>query len=400
MHIEPAAHTRHDVVIVGARVAGAATAMLLARSGLDVVVLDRSPLPSDTTSTHSLVRGGVVQLSRWGLLEDVLDSGAPAIRSVSFRQYGESAPAPVSYQVKERAGVDLMLAPRRLVLDDILTTSARRAGATVLDRTTVTDLVRNASGRVTGVLAHTAQGRELRLDATVVIGADGLRSGLARKVGARVLEQHAPSGACLYAYVGDVAWDGFDFHIADGAFAGVFPTHGGEAAVWLMLPAASANGVLRAGDRKVDAWLAELEVRVPVLGTTVRSGAVRSPLRGTVGLPNHVLQPHGPGWALVGDAGFHRDPITGHGITDAFRDADLLATAVVRALASPQDERAAYDGYRRERDSAIVETFRITRELGAFPPIARFVELQMELSRALDEEARLLAARPTFVPVA
>src|SRR5215203_3345739 len=97
----PTTHdSHHDVVVVGARCAGAATALLLARSGRDVVVVDRSPLPSDTTSTHSLVRGGVVQLSRWGLLDDVLRSGAPAIRSVSFHQYGVDAPPSVSFPVK------------------------------------------------------------------------------------------------------------------------------------------------------------------------------------------------------------------------------------------------------------------------------------------------------------
>jgi flavin-dependent dehydrogenase len=396
----PSTGSRHDVVVVGARVAGAATAMLLARHGLDVVVVDRSRLPSDTTSTHSLVRGGVVQLARWGLLDDVLDSGAPAIRSVSFRQYGEGVPMPLTLKVKERAGVDLMLAPRRMILDDLLAGAAGRAGASVLDRTTVTDLVRDASGRVTGVHTRSADGRERRLDASLVIGADGLRSGIARRVGARVLEQHVPSGACFYAYVGEVAWDGFDFHIAEGSFAGVFPTHGGEAAVWLMLPASSASNVLRAGDRKLDAWLAELDARAPALGATVRTGVVRSPLRGTVGLPNRVVQPHGPGWALVGDAGYHRDPITGHGMTDAFRDAELLAAAAARALETPGEELAAYDTYRRTRDTAIAEVFRITRELGAFPPIARFVELQMELSRALDDEARVLADQPTLVPVA
>ena len=81
----------HDVIVVGSRAAGAATAMLLARAGHDVLLLDRAQLPSDTTSTHSLVRGGVVQLSRWGLLDDVLDSGAPPVRSVLFQQYGDGA---------------------------------------------------------------------------------------------------------------------------------------------------------------------------------------------------------------------------------------------------------------------------------------------------------------------
>ena len=103
----------HDVIVVGSRAAGAATAILLARAGHDVLLLDRAQLPSDTTSTHSLVRGGVVQLSRWGLLGDVLDSGAPPVHSVLFQQHGEGADAPLRLPVKDKAGVDMMLAPRR-----------------------------------------------------------------------------------------------------------------------------------------------------------------------------------------------------------------------------------------------------------------------------------------------
>jgi len=72
--------SRYDVVVVGGRVAGSATAMLLARLGHDVVVVDEASFPSDTISAHSIARSGVVQLQRWGLLDAVLDSGTPAIR--------------------------------------------------------------------------------------------------------------------------------------------------------------------------------------------------------------------------------------------------------------------------------------------------------------------------------
>jgi flavin-dependent dehydrogenase len=145
--------TWHDVVVVGGRVAGAATAMLLARDGHDVVVLDKASLPSDTTSTHSIVRGGVVQLRRWGLLDDVLATGAPAIRSVRLQRYDAGAGEPMTLSVKDKAGVDLVLAPRRYALDAVLAGAAVRAGAQVLDRTTVTGVQRDGRGRVTGVVA-------------------------------------------------------------------------------------------------------------------------------------------------------------------------------------------------------------------------------------------------------
>lgn len=385
--------SRHDVVVIGARCAGAATAMLLARAGHDVVLVDRARLPSDTNSTHSLVRGGVVQLGRWGLLDEVLATGAPPILSVGFHQYGVDAPAPVRLRVKDKSGVDHMLAPRRHVLDRVLAEAATGAGAVLLDRTTVRNVIRDRTGRVTGVTTADDDGTERRLTARLVVGADGVNSRIARLVGAATTEKHASSGACLYTYVGDVAWDGFEFHLGDGAFAGVFPTNYGEACVWLIRPTRLARPILGAGAHRVDAWAQALHDSVPGLGRRVESGTITAPLRGAVGLPNHVRQAAGRGWALVGDAGYSRDPITGHGMTDAFRDAELLAMAVDRALEDPAQEVASLTAYRDERDAAIAETFRITRALGAFPPAARFVELQAQLGRALDVEAHYLADR-------
>jgi len=385
----------HDVIVIGSRAAGAATAMLLARAGHDVLLLDRAQLPSDTTSTHSLVRGGVVQLSRWGLLGALLDSGAPQVRSVLFQQHGEGADDPLRLPVKDKAGVDMMLAPRRYVLDAILADAAVRAGATLMTGTTVTDVVRRADGRVAGVLAHEAgTARRLELTARLVIGADGVRSRTADLVRARVLESYAPSGTCLYTYVGGVPWDGFEFHLGHQAFAGVFPTHHGEAAVWLIRPTSQLAPVLTAGADRSEALLAALQECAPDLGERVRAGQVTAPVRGSVALPNHVRQATGPGWALVGDAGYHRDPISGHGLTDAFRDAELLAEAADRMLRDPADEAVAMTAYGQQRNDAIRDTFRITRELAEFPHPRRFAELQRDLSKALDVEARQLAARP------
>jgi flavin-dependent dehydrogenase len=382
-----------DVVVVGARCAGAATAMLLARAGHDVLVLERASLPSDTTSTHSLVRPGVVQLARWGLLDKVLASGAPAIRTVDVYRYDGGARAS-RLHVKDKAGVDHLLAPRRHELDRVLAEAAVAAGARILDRTTVRDVVLDARGRATGVRAVTADGSLLEVRARLVIGADGVRSKVARQVAAPVAERHAPGGVCLYTYVGDVAWPGFELHLRDRRFSGVFPTHGAEAAVFLMLPNDDAGRLLHAGNRRTQVWLEFLRDAAPDLAARVDAGALHAPVRGTVALPNHVRRASGPGWALVGDAGYHRDPITAHGMTDAFRDAELLATAVDRLLVDPSSERDALAAYEQQRDAALARTFALTRELAAFPALERFVELQTELAVVLDDEAHALAARP------
>ena len=388
-----------DVVIVGARCAGAATAMLLARAGHDVLVLERAALPSDTTSTHSLVRGGMVQLARWGLLDAVLASGAPPLRTVDVYRY-DGFPRATRLHVKDKAGIDHLLAPRRHELDRILAEAATAAGARILDRTTVQDVLVDQTGRATGVRAIASDGSLVDVRARMVIGADGVRSKVARQVRAPITERHAPGGVCLYTYVGDVDWPGTELHLSERRFAGAFPTHGAEAAVFLMLPVQEAGRLLHAGKRRLDVWQEFLRAAAPDLASRVDAGSVRAPVRGTVALPHHVRRPAGPGWALVGDAGYHRDPITAHGMTDAFRDAELLAIQVDRVLSGSASEGEALAAYQHERDVSLARTFALTRELAAFPPVDRFVELEAELARALDEEATALAALPAFAPAA
>lgn len=382
--------SHHDVVVIGSRCAGAATAMLLARAGHDVAVVDRSRFPSDVLSTHGLVRGGVVQLARWGLLDRVLASGAPAVREVMFRRDDTE----VIRKVKDRAGVDLLVAPRRHVLDALLVDAAQVAGAQVRTGITATGVRRDRSRRVVGVEARTADGEPVELTARYVVGADGLRSRMARWVGAEVLDSFTADTAAFYTYVADAAWPAYEFHIAQDAFAGVFPTHGGEACVWLIRPTPAVASIRAAGARRAAALDAELEAVAPTLAARVRSGRITARVRGAAGLPNYVRHPVGPGWALVGDAGYHRDPITGHGITDAFRDAELLATAVDRSLRHPAEEPEAMTGYADRRNAALRETFDLTRALTSFPHPERFVELQIQLSEALEREAELLASLP------
>jgi flavin-dependent dehydrogenase len=382
--------SHHDVVIAGARCAGSATARLLAERGHDVVVLDRAELTSDTLSTHGIARGGVVQLSRWGLLEDVLASGAPAIRAVTFGIEGRE----LTREVKDRAGVDLLVAPRRMVLDTILADAAIASGATVRTAIAVTDVIRDDTGRVTGVQARTRDGRNLTLFGRHVVAADGLRSTLAPRLGAATRHTFSADVSIYYTYVDQVPWRGFEFHIAPGAFAGVFPTHDGQACVWLSRPTGLLEGVRRAGAQRTEALVDAIAEVVPSLGRRLRSGRVVTGVRGIIAPPNYVRDAFGPGWTLVGDAGYHRDPITGHGITDAFRDADLVAEALDVALSDPAQEREALRAYEQQRDDALAATFRLTRELAQFPLPSRFVELQIELSEALDREARMLASRP------
>jgi 2-polyprenyl-6-methoxyphenol hydroxylase-like FAD-dependent oxidoreductase len=386
-------HRHHDVVVVGARAAGSATALLLARMGHDVAVLERAQFPSDTLSTHSISRSGVVQLSRWGLLDRVLASGAPAIRQVTFHAGGESVTRPV----KQHAGVDLLVAPRRRVLDTVVADAAQAAGAGVSFGVTVTG-VRHEGGRVVGVTARDSAGAPLELDARFVVGADGLRSRVARSVGASVDVAGHSDGATHYAYYAGPTWQGTEFFVADGTFAGVFPTNDAEACIWVCSSAHRAERIRRREaslDRAFDEMLVEA---APELAARLRGARRTSPVRGVLRLPNQVRQAFGPGWALVGDAGYHRDAVTGHGISDAFRDAELLAVALDSALGGEMYETAALAGYQRQRNEALREIFGITCTLAHYPPVAEFVALQKRLSRAIDIEAEYLAVRPVPGP--
>jgi flavin-dependent dehydrogenase len=380
--------SHHDVVVVGARCAGAATAMLLAGAAHDVVLVDRAPLPSDTLSTHAIARGGVVQLHRWGLLDRLLATGAPPVRAVSFHLGGHVK----RRDVRSSAGVDLLVAPRRLPLDTLLAQAAVEAGAQLLERTSAVGLVRDGSGRVRGVRTRSS-GTERTLHASLVVGADGVHSRVARWAGARTEASHAPGGGVLYAYLAGVGAEGYEFHVAPDALTGVFPTHGDEACVWLGRPAAALQPLLRAGDHRPAAWLAAVQALAPDLAPRISLAGLRSPVRGAVGLPNVLRVPVGPGWALVGDAGYHRDPITGHGITDAFRDAELLANAAHRSLTDPSSEGDAMTEFHRTRNASLAEIFDLTRRIGAFPQPETFAALQVALGQALDREAVVLASR-------
>jgi flavin-dependent dehydrogenase len=379
-----------DVVVVGGRVAGSATAMLLARLGHDVTVLDQASFPSDTVSTHSLARSGVVQLRRWGLLEDVLDSGAPAIRQVSFNAGGES----ITRTIKAKAGVDFLVAPRRHVLDTILASAAEQAGAELRTGVTVTGVQRDGRGRVVGVQGRDRSGARVDLGARFVVGADGLGSRVARSVGAPINEARLAGGAAQYTYYDGIAWDGIEFFVADRSFAGVFPTHDGQACIWVCNPSADAKAVRRRTRSRVEAFDQLLERSAPVLAERLGHARRTSPVQGMLRQPNQLRQAVGPGWALVGDAGYYRDAITAYGISDAFRDAELLAVALDQVLAGRAEEATALAVYQHQRDQALREVFEITCQLAAYPPVPRFIDLQKQLSAAIDRQAAALSARP------
>ena len=379
-----------DVIVVGGRVAGASTAMLLARAGARVLVLDRAGYGTDSLSTHGLMRGGVLQLARWGLLDRVVAAGTPAVRSTTFRVAGER---PLEIQIAARAGVDALYAPRRHLLDRLLVDAAAAAGAEVRHGTRVTRLLRDARGRVTGVGMVDSTGVETSATATYVVGADGIRSQVADEVGARVLEQRQHGSAVRYAYVRGLDVPDFVWGYGNGAAAGLIPTNHGEHCVFVATSPQRMR-TLRLG-RSADEVLDLLVgLAAPDLREPLAAARRVSRHHGWAGTPGFRRQPWGSGWALVGDAGYYKDPIGSHGITDALRDAELLARALLGALGG-RDESAALADYHRTRDAVSQELLDVTDAIASYTWDTTEVQLLLRgLSAAMSEEVRLLESLP------
>jgi flavin-dependent dehydrogenase len=343
----------HDAIVIGARAAGSTTAMLLARAGLDVLVVDRARFPSDTLSTHQLQVPAVARLHRWGLLGDVIASGAPATRRVRFDQPGVS----LEGAWPEHEGVDALYSPRRTVLDTILVDAARDAGAEVREGFSVDGIV-TSDGRVTGI-----RSRDRHEYAHLVIGADGRHSLLAKAVKPDAYNVKPALTCAYYTY-----WEGVDMH--GGAMygrphraIGAWPTNDGLTMTYVAAPIAE----FAHARKDIEAHILNALDQAGDLGERVRAGRRAERLYGTADLASRFHVPYGPGWALVGDAGLTLDPVTGQGIGDAFRDAESLANAII-------DGRPLHD-YQRARDAATKPMYELTAQVASFqPPPPGFLE--------------------------
>ncbi|HUH07062.1 MAG TPA: NAD(P)/FAD-dependent oxidoreductase [Egibacteraceae bacterium] len=349
----------YDAIIVGGRLAGASTAMLLARAGLRVLVAERARYGSDTLSTHALMRAGVIQLSRWGLLNEIDAAGTPAVRTTTIR-YGDTE---AIIDIKPMPHCPALYAPKRRLLDRVLADAAVRAGADVRFRTRVNHLLRDADGAVIGAEIDDRDGGQRDVFAPITIGADGSRSLVASTVGAPVYAEGAHATAFIVGYWSGVEAEGYQWLYADGGAAGVIPTNDGQLCVWTGIPHTEFPDVRALPDHGFRAGLARV---APDWLARLDAGAQHGPLRAFPGMPGYLRQPAGPGWALVGDAGYFKDPITAHGMTDALRDAELLAGAVVDGLGGAADLPTAMARYRDTRDRLSREVFELGDRVSAY----------------------------------
>lgn len=380
MHTLRSIAPHYDAIVVGARCAGAATAMLLARAGARVLAVDRTTYGSDTMSTHALMRTGVLQLSRWGVLPAVMAEGTPAIHRTTFH-YGQES---ISIAIKLEHQVQYLCAPRRTVLDRVLVDAARLAGADVRHGVALLALRRGPDGRVIGVTLKEHDGCFVEAGCDILIGADGRQSTVARLVGAQAYLEGSSSSGCVFGHFENLADDGSHWHFVENAAAGSIPTNNGQHCVFASVPGSKFVATFR--DNIEQAFMSALAANSTELAANVSSARQVGRLRGFAGIRGYIRQSFGPGWALVGDAGYFKDPLTAHGITDALRDAELLTHAIL-------DNRSrAIAFYQQERDALSRTLFQITDSIASFQwSLDEVKALHARLSTSMRAECERMA---------
>lgn len=350
----------YDAIIVGARCAGSSTALLLARRGFKVLLVDRAAFPSDTISTHILWPQGVEVLARWGLRDRLAATGVPPIcRPMTF----DVGPFALRGTIPDANDGMGGLCPRRTVLDSLLVNAAAESGVDVRQSFTVDELLMTGDA-VVGIRGHGSGPGSVEERARVIIGADGVNSFVARAVHAPEYDVRPVAACCYYSYFSDVAQDDIELYVRDHVAFGGAPTHDGLHLLMVNWPAKDFAAVR--ADVEGHVWRA-LEA-APAFLARMRAGRREEKWYGTAGVPGYLRKPYGKGWVLVRDASYNRDPITAQGISAAFIDAELLAEALSAWLSGGgtfEELLAAHESTRNERVRPMYE---FTTQLAALEP--------------------------------
>ncbi|HEX8219633.1 MAG TPA: NAD(P)/FAD-dependent oxidoreductase [Chloroflexia bacterium] len=354
----------YDAIVVGARCAGSPTAMLLARKGYRVLLVDRATFPSDSMRNHFVRIGGIGHLHKWGLLDRVVATGCPPVRQV-ISDFGDF---PLPEATSPVGDVDAEYAPRRMVLDKILVDAASEAGAEVREGFSVSEVLFE-DGRAVGIRGKAKGGATVTENAPIVIGADGLHSIVAKAVDAPKYNEKPALTCGYYSYWSGLPCDALEifYRWQPAHLILAFPTNFDLTCVAVQLPSSQF------GEFRLDVERNFMEILdlAPRMAERVRAGHREERFYGTGDLPNFFRKPYGPGWALVGDAGYHKDPISARGVSDAMRDAELLAEAVDAGFSGrlPLDE--AMGEYERQRNEAARPEYAETCQSASFRPVPR-----------------------------
>jgi 2-polyprenyl-6-methoxyphenol hydroxylase-like FAD-dependent oxidoreductase len=349
----------YDAIVVGARCAGSPTAMLLARRGYRVLLVDKAKFPSDTMSTHFIRIPGVARLKRWGVLDKVIASKCPPISSMSL----DLGPFTLRGMPPAVEDVATIYAPRRTVLDKILLDAAVEAGAEPREGFLVEEILRDGD-RVTGIGGRHPNSRSVKEQARLVIGADGRRSLVARSVQAPTYQAKPALTCAYYSYWSGIPLEGADIYIRPNRMFITFPTNEHLTSIYVAWPHSEFHS-FRA-DIKAN-FLKTLDL-APQLAERVRQGKQEVRFVGTVDLPNFFRKPYGPGWALVGDAGYHKDPYAAQGIMDAFRDVELVVEAIDAGWSGRRSLEDALANYEQQRNALALPLYEYDTQAASFAP--------------------------------
>jgi flavin-dependent dehydrogenase len=384
-------NTEYDAIVVGARCAGSPTAMLLAQKGYRVLLVDRATFPSDTMSTHIIHPPGVAALKRWSLLERLQSTGCPPMHTYAF----DFGPFTIAGALRPADGIAYGLCPRRIVLDHVLVEAAVAAGAELQEGVRVDEILIE-HGRVTGIRGHRRGGASVIQRARVVIGADGLNSLVAKAVQARAYHERPTISVGYYAYWSGLPVDRFEGYIRPRRAFAIAPTNEGLTMGVVNWP----HSEFAANRGDVEGHCRQAFALAPELYERMRGAKRESPFMGTGHLPNFFRQPYGPGWALVGDAGYHKDPMTAQGISDAFRDAQALAHALDDAFAGRVRIDDAMARYQRVRDEAAMPMFELTCQFANLeePPPPQMQQLLETIHGNLEAMSDFLSMLAGVVP--
>jgi len=388
----------YDAIVVGARCGGSATALLLARKGYRVLLADRATFPSDLPfSTHYIHQAGIARLKRWGLLEKVVASNCPPITGFYF----DFGPFALAGSPPQADGVTEAYAPRRKVLDVILVEASVAAGAELRPGFSVEGLDWE-NGRVSGIRGREKGGPVVSEKARIVIGADGMHSTVARAVEAAEYNTKPELQGPYFSYWSGVSMKGFEFY--PGAYRGTFGwmTNDGLALIGVGF---AAREHARVRKNVEENYLRAIAEDAPDLAKRMQGGYREERFVGGV-VRNYFRKPCGPGWALVGDAGYLKDPCTAAGITDAFHSAELLADAIDDGFSGRQPLDASLERYEQGRNEAAFPLYDFTCQLAPLaPPPPQMQQLFAALqgnpeqtSRFFGIFAQSVSAREFFAP--
>ena len=380
-----------DAIVVGARCAGSPTAMRMARRGYRVLLLDRARFPSDTISTHWIWPPGIACLKRWGLLDRVVASNCPPIRSLGL-DLGAFILTGVLPAVE---GVAEMYAPRRTVLDKLLLDAAAEAGAEVREGFAVTGLTTSGDA-VTGIRGRQRGGPEIEEQARIVIGADGRNSFVAKSVGAGEYNARPMLTCGYYTYWSDVTPHLTAIHPHPRRMVVSFPTNDGLTLTYVACPREEFRAVRADLDRHITEGLGLCGDFAEPFRAAKRAG----PIVGTGTIPNFFRKPYGHGWALVGDAGYHKDPILAQGISDSFRSVEWLAEAIHSGFSGERPLAAALADYQRTRDEHLTPMYNLCCDLASLgPPPPEIMSLYEALRHDEVERNRYFGTLGGTVPI-